>query len=37
MTMPEKGWSVLTVRDSTAATIKGMAKEKGMTVDEALN
>jgi hypothetical protein len=35
--MPEKGWSVLTVRESTARTIKGMAKEENVTVDELIN
>ena len=34
--MPEKGWSVLTVREQTATVIKGMAKAKGMTIDEIL-
>jgi len=34
--MPEKGWSVLTVRGPTALKIRGMAKAKGMTVDEVL-
>ncbi len=32
--MPEKGWSVLTVREHTASRIKEMAKERGLTVDE---
>ena len=31
--MPEKGWSVLTVRESTALKIKGLAKARGVTVD----
>jgi len=35
--MPEKGWSVLTVRESTAVKIRGMAKARGLTVDEAIN
>ena len=35
--MPENGWSVLTVREHTAKTIKKMAKDRGQTVDELLN
>ncbi len=35
--MPEKGWSVLTVREPTAVKIRGIAKAKGMTVDELLD
>jgi len=35
--MPEKGWAVLTVRDATARSIKGMAKEEGVTVDELIS
>ncbi len=34
--MPEKGWSVLTVRELTATKIKGMAKAKELTVDELI-
>ena len=35
--MPENGWSVLTVREHTAKTIKKMAKDRGQTVDELVN
>ena len=35
--MPEKGWSVLTVRESTAVKIRGLAKARGLTVDEVIN
>jgi hypothetical protein len=35
--MPENGWSVLTVREHTAKTIKKMAKDRGLTVDELVN
>jgi hypothetical protein len=35
--MPEKGWSVITVREHTAKTIKKMAKDRGLTVDELVN
>jgi hypothetical protein len=35
--MPEKGWAVLTVRESTAVTMKGMAKARGITIDELVN
>ncbi|MCL4436263.1 MAG: hypothetical protein M1503_02725 [Thaumarchaeota archaeon] len=35
--MPERGWSVLTVREDTAKRIKEMAKLKGLTVDETIN
>ncbi|MCL4436873.1 MAG: hypothetical protein M1503_12670 [Thaumarchaeota archaeon] len=34
--MPERGWSVLTVREDTARRIKEMAKTKGWTVDEMI-
>jgi len=35
--MPERGWSVLTVREDTARRIKEMAKIKGLTVDETIS
>ncbi|MGH9920933.1 MAG: hypothetical protein ACRD6W_18950 [Nitrososphaerales archaeon] len=35
--MPEKGWSVLTVRESTALKIKGLAKARGVTVDDVVS
>ena len=35
--MPENGWSVLTVREHTAKTIKKLAKDRGQTVDELVN
>jgi hypothetical protein len=35
--MPEKGWSVLTVRESTAVKIKGLAKARGLTVDDVVS
>jgi len=35
--MPEKGWYSLTVRLSTARTIREIARGKGLTVDELLN
>jgi hypothetical protein len=34
--MPEKGWSVLTVRVHTALKIREMARARGLTVDELL-
>lgn len=37
MFMPEKGWYSLTVRLSTARTIRELALAKGLTVDELLN
>jgi lambda repressor-like predicted transcriptional regulator len=35
--MPEKGWYSLTVRASTAKSVRELAKTKGLTVDELLN
>jgi len=35
--MPEKGWSLLTVRSKTALTVKELAKSKGLTVDKFIN
>jgi len=35
--MPEKGWSLLTVRSKTAMTVKELAKSKGLTVDKFIN
>jgi hypothetical protein len=35
--MPEKGWSLLTVRSKTALTVKELAKSEGLTVDKFIN
>lgn len=35
--MPEKGWSILTVREGTAERVKKLAHAKGLTVDEFIN
>jgi hypothetical protein len=35
--MPEKGWSILTVRERTAKKVKELAHAKGLTVDEFIN
>ena len=35
--MPEKGWYSLTVRLGTAKMIRGLAKDKKLSVDELLN
>ncbi|MDG7009560.1 MAG: hypothetical protein JRN16_01505 [Nitrososphaerota archaeon] len=35
--MPERGWSVLTVREETARKIKEMAQAKNLTVDEMIS
>lgn len=35
--MPEKGWSILTVREATAKRIKELAHSRGLTVDELIN
>lgn len=35
--MPEKGWSLLTVREDTARRVKSMAKARDLTVDEMTN
>ncbi len=35
--LPETGRSVLTVRESRAPRIRGIAKAKGMTVDHVVN
>ena len=35
--MPEKGWSILTVREATALKIRGLDKAQGLTVDEAID
>jgi len=35
--MPEKGWAILTVRVATALKVKGLARGRGMTVDEYIN
>lgn len=36
-TMPEKGWSILTVRTATAKRVKELARREGATVDEYIN
>jgi hypothetical protein len=35
--MPEKGWYSLTVRKETAVRVRGLAKDRGLTVDELMN
>jgi lambda repressor-like predicted transcriptional regulator len=35
--MPEKGWYSLTIRASTAKSVRELAKAKGLTADELLN
>jgi len=35
--MPERGWSILTVREETARRVKELAKAQGLTVDEFIN
>ena len=35
--MPEKGWSILTVRTATAKRVKELARGGGVTVDEYIN
>ena len=35
--MPEKGWSILTVREGTAEKIKEIAHSSGLTLDEYIN
>jgi hypothetical protein len=35
--MPEKGWSILTVRAGTAKKVKELAHGRGVTVDEYIN
>jgi len=35
--MPERGWSILTVREETARRIKEFARAEGLTVDELIN
>jgi hypothetical protein len=37
LTMPEKGWSILTVRVATAKKVKELAHGRGVTVDEYIN
>ncbi len=34
--MPERGWSVLTVREDTARKVKEMARTRDLTVDEVI-
>jgi hypothetical protein len=35
--VPERGWSILAVREATASKIKEMARARGLTVDELVN
>ena len=35
--MPERGWSILTVREGTASKVKETAHARGLTVDELIN
>ena len=35
--MLAKSWSVLTVRESTALKVKGLAKAQGVTVDQVID
>ena len=35
--MPEKGWSILTVRAGTAKKVKELARGRGATVDQYIN
>lgn len=35
--MPEKGWSILTVREATAKRVKELAHNRGLTVDDLIN
>ena len=35
--MPEKGWSILTVRTATAKRVKELAHRRGISVDEYIN
>ena len=35
--MPEKGWSILTVREGMAKRVKEQAHARGLTVDELIN
>ena len=35
--MPERGWSILTVRECTAKKVKELARKRELTVDEFLN
>jgi len=35
--MPEKGWSILTVRTVTAKRVKELAHGRGVSVDEYIN
>jgi len=37
MTMPERGWYSLTVREETAKGVRELAKTKGLTVDALIN
>lgn len=35
--MPERGWSILTLRDGMAKRVKELARSRGLTVDELIN
>jgi len=35
--MPERGWSILTVREGTAKKAKETAHTRGLTMDELIN
>ena len=35
--MPERGWSILTVREDTARRVKELAHSRGLTVEEFIN
>ena len=35
--MPEKGWSILTVREATAKRVNEFVYSRGLTVEELIN
>jgi hypothetical protein len=35
--MPERGWAILTVRETTAGRVKEVARRRGLTVDQLVN
>ena len=37
ISMPERGWYSLTIREETAKRVRELAKTKGLTVDELIN
>jgi hypothetical protein len=37
MSMPERGWYSLTVREKTARRVRELAKTKGLTVDKLIS